>query len=88
MIFKSTRRWSVVSLPQKALERHLTYLNSVDEADLPSIIGEHFTKAAALGRSRKSGAWAEASFHRDKAKLAILYKDGLRLNPTTLKEEV
>lgn len=73
----SKRRTYQINLPTKCYQRTLSHLLTLSSEELQDFIDKHFRKSSQLGSSNRSGAWAEGRLCRNKAKMAIVVKEGL-----------
>ena len=73
----SSRRTYHLDMTPKVYQRTMDHLFRLSPEGLQNFIDENFEKSSKLGTSRSSGAWGEGKLFRDKAKMAIVIKEGL-----------
>lgn len=77
MIVSSRKRSYTLNLNEKLFEKLVKHLSTLCDKKLQEYIDTNFKTASRLGSKNSGGAWAESRMYRDKAKLAIIIKEGM-----------
>lgn len=75
MLVRSSKRSYHIHLSESVRSRVIRNLKLFNKRDLQEFIDVNFSRASALSKSPRSGAWKESRMYRDKAKLGILIMD-------------
>lgn len=75
MIISSSKRTYQISLKEKKVRSLLYHFDNLTEEGLQRYIDDCFSKST--GHAYSGGAIEEKRIYRDKAKLAVLFKEGI-----------